>query len=617
MWNRRITAAVLVAAAVAMSGCSENRDRLVGPGGNSGDGFDDVIASGGVFEEVTPSEEIVDSTVEDEVADDGTIYRCTTETYSVVGAPADYPTFDPNAEILYPGSLLQGGSLGQATPDPIVVDRSGGSVFINLLNSSVGVRQEVSEVNGGKVLEALNAILAENTGVVPARFTFQSEEVQSREQLAAHLDVSVNTLAASVGAELEFSSDRSYNRWIVTLNQSYYTMSFDLPASTSDLFAPNVTPSDLSRYVGPGNPATYISSVTYGRRFYLLVESTASRQEMRASIEASYNAAVVGGSIEGGVEYIKDLENSRIKVVAVGGEQSLALATFNGDFRAVSEFLTDGANINNGVPLSYVVRSVRDNKIVNVKLATEYDVRNCEPVNSTIENPIAWFDPEYGLEVGYTNPRVNVRFISRWKNAFGDPAGDGIPAGANLAGWIWEDGVNGVGDYVYFRKESTSGGPSAGALRFSGLDFRNSDYTIFVVTKPFSARYFLWGESRQPLERLSLGFLDEDTVTMSHGDGHTLEANLDDGSRWQLFTFRFSQTDGMSIYVNGRLAARNKTLTDPLEAFPGAQFGAAGPEFVGGSNFDSRFVEMKAYGTAATDAQRRAEEDALMIKYRL
>ena len=38
--------------------------------------------------------------------------------------------------------------------------------------------------------------------------------------------------------------------------------------------APEVTPEDLARYVGAGNPTTYISDVTYYRIYYMLIEST-------------------------------------------------------------------------------------------------------------------------------------------------------------------------------------------------------------------------------------------------------------------------------------------------------------------------------------------------------
>jgi hypothetical protein len=122
---------------------------------------------------------------------------------------------------------------------------------------------------------------------------------------------------------------------------------------------------------------TYISSVTYGRRFYLLIESTESASEMRGSIEASYEAALAGGSAHLNGRDASTLANRNVKVFALGGDANLALAAFNGNVDAVAQFLTEGGNIDTGVPLSYTVRNVKDNSLVNVKVATDYEVRNC------------------------------------------------------------------------------------------------------------------------------------------------------------------------------------------------------------------------------------------------
>jgi len=163
----------------------------------------------------------------------------------------------------------------------------------------------------------------------------------------------------------------------VELNQRYYTMSFDMPSSPAALFREGVVPADLARFVSSNNPATYISSVTYGRRFYLLIESTETVADMRASISASYDAALAGGSGHLDGRDVSSLSNVNVKVFALGGDASLALAAFNGDVDAVAEFLTDGGGIDTGVPLSYVVRNVKDNSTVNIKVATDFDVRNC------------------------------------------------------------------------------------------------------------------------------------------------------------------------------------------------------------------------------------------------
>jgi hypothetical protein len=333
----------------------------------------------GPYAEGQPASDTVTegTSLEDRV--DGT-WSCTSRRVSAEGYPDDYATFNPNAEVIYPGAMLQGATLVDATPEPVVVARAGGTVVINLVNGSSGVYEHVDEVKQSTVVQAINDILAANTGIGAARFTFTSSEVQSREQLALTLGVNVSTLSTDFSSSLAFSQDKSYNRFLVKFTQSYYTVSFDLPLSLSDLFAPSVTAADLARYAGPGNPPTYISSVTYGRTFFLLIESTASVDQMRASIKASYDAAVVDGSISASATYVKDLASVNVKVFALGGDQSLAAANFNGKLSALGQFLTEGADIRTGVPLSYVVRNVLDNTIVNVKVATDYDIKTCVPV---------------------------------------------------------------------------------------------------------------------------------------------------------------------------------------------------------------------------------------------
>ena len=381
---------------------------------------DDGTALWAYLQDVGPYEEgqpVADTTTTGttlEERGDGA-WSCTVRRVSMEQYPDDYATFNPNAEVIYPGSMLQGATLVDATPEPVVVARAGGTVVINLVNGSSGVYQHVDEVKQSTVIQAINDILAQNTQIGAARFTYSSSEVQSKEELALTLGVNVSTLSTDLSANLAFSRDREYNRFLVKLNQSFYTVSFDLPLSLSDLFGPSVTAGDLGRYVGPGNPPTYISSVTYGRTFFLLIESTASVDDMRSSIHASYNAAVVDGSLDAGATYVKDLENVNIKVFALGGDQSLAAANFNGDLNALGDFLTQGADILTGVPLSYVVRNVLDNRIVNVKVASDYDIKTCVPVVE--ERLYSGFDQNDEGWVSYGNGTGSVEWADECLNS--------------------------------------------------------------------------------------------------------------------------------------------------------------------------------------------------------
>ena len=293
--------------------------------------FDDVFASGGDFADIQADSAVVDSTTSSEVIGNEN-WICTTKTYDVTDAPSDFPLFDPNSEIIFAGNLLQGVTLDQATPNPIPVHRGPGTVVVTLVNGApLGVSRTVPEVSISNVYDAVNAIIAQNPGVVPARFSFTMERVDSKEQMAAAMDVSYKNLFGSVASALSFSENRHYNRFLVRLTQSYYSVAFQLPTAADNLFASDVTPADLAAYVGPGNPAAFISSVTYGRIFYLLVESTEQVDSMAASINASFGG--FKGSASG--KYVGELQNLVVKAFALGSDAGAALSAVTVPFSAL------------------------------------------------------------------------------------------------------------------------------------------------------------------------------------------------------------------------------------------------------------------------------------------
>ncbi len=362
-----------------------NKDDSATPVGDY-DNYDEVIDAGGpVDEPPPPSSEVLDSSLEDE-DQDGELWRCTTATYKVgysAGGQNGFPQFNPNASVIYPGSLLQGKSLNKATPDVIAVERAGGTISIDILDGSTGSYFEVDKVTKSSITDASNAIIAASTGTIPANLEFSYEKIQSKEQMAAALKIDYHNAFGEIEAKLKFSSDKEYSRTIVNLTQSYYTMSYDIPTSLDKVFAPDVTPADLAKYVGPGNPATYISDVTYGRIYMLLIETTSTEVEMDAAVNASFNGVVAGGGVEAEVNYLATLKNLKVKLFAFGGEASSTLLTIGtvGDLGALTELLAEGTDIRTGKPISYVVRSVYNNQIVKVGLNTEYDVTNCESLN--------------------------------------------------------------------------------------------------------------------------------------------------------------------------------------------------------------------------------------------
>lgn len=347
--------------------------------------FAAVIASGGEFPQVTQSEEPTDTSTSTEVIE-GEQWNCTTTTYDALSAGGGnngFPLFNPNASVIYPGSLLQGNSLKQATPNVIAVDRAGGTISYDLINGNTQSYFHVDTVRKSSIQNAMNQIVANSPPDLPANFTFNYSQVQSEQALALSLGIDYSTAFTDVSSEFSFSSGSSLNRILVKLKQSFYTMSFDIPTSDAGIYAPSVTPSDLAQYVGPGNPAAFISDVTYGRIYYMLIESTSSYTEMEAQINASFTGVAASADADIDGSYLSNLDELKIKVMAFGGEATSTLLTVGeSDLGNLVDLLAESTTISTGVPISYVVRSVLSKQIVSVQLATEYDVTECTPATA-------------------------------------------------------------------------------------------------------------------------------------------------------------------------------------------------------------------------------------------
>ncbi len=379
--------AILITITAFSVGCGADADTESGP-----TTFEEAVALGGEIESFPQSRTEEDvgepdppqSEDYERLDDDGELVRerfvCSKKTVSVLDGNGSFPLFNVASDVIYPGSLLQAKTLSSATPSPIVVKRAGGTVSYDLNNGNLQSSFTVDEVRKSTIATAMNNIIANAGDVVPANFELEIVQIESEKQLAVELGVDVQTFTTKVGADLSFSTDRTYNRTLVKLTQSYYTMSFDLPTSLAEVFDETATPEQLATFIQPDNPATFISSVTYGRIFHMLVESTSSRSEMEAKLNVAYGAFRNKAQAELGVAALQELSDVRIKVIAYGGD---AAGTFSlageANIADIAMKLGESTDIKAGLPLSYVVRSVeRPDQIVGTRIATEYDVVNCE-----------------------------------------------------------------------------------------------------------------------------------------------------------------------------------------------------------------------------------------------
>jgi thiol-activated cytolysin len=391
---------LLTVFALLFYSCSSESDSLEiptddNPISQDGDGpaptiFSAVVEKGGEFDDVPQSrtentlsegEPYSDDYTSGTGSDSETLrFICTSRTVSVTDGTGDFQTLGGVASEVFPGALLQGKTINDVKPQGIPLKRAGGSISYNLNDGNSEASQDLEEMSESKVRQAMNDIIAGSSGVVPANFDLDYENVFSEKQVALQMGLSFEGYGVKAEGKLSFSQDKTYNRVLVKLYQSYYDVSYDFPTSYEDVFDTSVTPEDLDRYIQPDNPATYIKKVTYGRIFYMLIESTSSLEVMNTQIDASYKS--FDKEIEGNLETdsMEKMEDLKIKVIAYGGDSK---NTFSGlgetNIGDLANMLGESTDIRTGLPLSYEVYSLEDpSKQVGTNISTEMEVVECQ-----------------------------------------------------------------------------------------------------------------------------------------------------------------------------------------------------------------------------------------------
>ncbi len=359
----------------------------------------EVVASGDAFENFPPNTtenevagtEITQNEDYDRKEGDETIEQrwvCTEKEVDITGGTQTFPLYNTNASVIWPGNLLQSKTLDNATPSDIVVKRAGGTITYNLVTGNPQATVSVDVIDQGSVQQAMNDVIAQNGDITPANFTLDVVAINSKEELSLEMGLKVSTLATKVSGDFSLNTSSEFSSVLVKLTQAYYTMSYVKPTSLEEVFDPSVTPEQLATFIQPDNPGTFISSVTYGRIFYMLYESTASAQDMEVALKGSYNAVAgkVSGSVD--IESLREYNNLSVKVIAYGGDSQGTLnavgATFGGEdavdnLQDIVGRLAESSDIAGGLPLSYVVNSLEDpSQVVTVNLATKYTVKTCE-----------------------------------------------------------------------------------------------------------------------------------------------------------------------------------------------------------------------------------------------
>jgi len=323
--------------------------------------------------------------------EENVVYSCQTQPYTLTQNPEQIAMYSPDREILWAGSLIQGKShrdgLGSLLGLPIA-ERAPINVSIPSLANDDNFRR-VEQPTQAEVDQAIGSMIggATQSGLsTPSTIAFELQTYHSEGQSALQMGLSGRYLGYEASAS--GSIDRNVSETTVTAQfyQKMYTVVVEPPQSPGDFFSEAFTEARLQQQVdqgriGPDNLPVYVSNIVYGRMMMFSLTSTASEEDIRATMQAGYES--IGGSVEANLSAKQQaiLQESEIKVTSIGGGGRATLDVIeSGDW---SQYFTEEAELSSAAPLSYTFRNLGDGSIASVTETTEYNIKTCTARQAT------------------------------------------------------------------------------------------------------------------------------------------------------------------------------------------------------------------------------------------
>ena len=324
-----------------------------------------------------------------------------TDRYSIVNNPLEFVTLDP-WDILWPGALVQGKSLTGGVPAGVPIDqkRRPGKIYLSMVSGNEDMDTWYKEVpmSGADVTQAMKELLSKHLNSNPARTTYEIESVSSTEQLALKLGINLKLWGSKIDQNFGGNWDSSKSYVAVKLNQIFFTMSYEGPdGGFRGAFTDDITADDLRSFTGPDNPICYVNSVSYGRSYIMLYESSASSRTLQMSVASAF----LKQKVDATATQIKTFNEAKCKMVQIGGDPVAGLETVFGDYHKLKAYITNGAVVsatNIGVPISYKLSHLVDNSTVRLSNTLEYDFTSqtflrADPTNDVVIDVVNAYMP--------------------------------------------------------------------------------------------------------------------------------------------------------------------------------------------------------------------------------
>lgn len=273
-------------------------------------------------------------------------------------------------EVINPGVILRGDAFMEGNYAPIATDGIKDiTISISLQGKGVAVSKK-AQPTISDIRQKVNDLITQEGikfGTVPSYLKYYSHEVSTYESFNKTFRTHKSAKALfglfknSFSYEYKAFSMHSTKYLLIKVRQMLYNVSVDPtpPEHWGNL-----------KNIGDYEPV-YISSVDYGRVAHLLVQIETSAEEtfknVSGGISANFILGSAGGSTKEQEAFAKLFNDRKIEIFTAGGP--LQYTTAIDGVKSFKEFLelpSPSELVESAVPIAYKVRTLKDNKEVEV-----------------------------------------------------------------------------------------------------------------------------------------------------------------------------------------------------------------------------------------------------------
>lgn len=244
--------------------------------------------------------------------------------------------------------------------------------------------------------------------VNPAFISYNTATSYSSQQLSIDVGLNVAWASGDVASQFNYQSTTQKSVAMMAFKQGFYSVTMEAPQRPADVFHPDVSLKDIETKINSEAPPAFVQSVVYGRIIMFRMESSTSvsSADMKLALEYTTGVTSLSGSTQVRIENI--LKETSTTVVTIGGNaavasEAVAARTF-GDLQEIIKGNNAVYNKSNpGVPISYTVWYLKDNKPAKMGYTTDYSINSCSQslvpgAKLTVQNDAVFV---VGFEVRY------------------------------------------------------------------------------------------------------------------------------------------------------------------------------------------------------------------------